>query len=85
MIVKKFQGKSEIEALTKAKEELGSSAVIMNVKTIKPRALAKLFKSPIVEVTAAVEETDNNNTTKKVDFVANEKRLCHNVRKIITF
>ena len=58
MIIKKFQGSSEMEAITKAKDELGKDAVVMNVKTIKPRGLMKLFKSVTVEVTAALEETN---------------------------
>ena len=39
MIIKKFQGATETEAITKAKNELGKDAVVMNVKTIKPRGI----------------------------------------------
>ena len=35
MIVKKFQAPTEREAIIKAQEELGSTAVVLNVKTIK--------------------------------------------------
>ena len=44
MIVKKFQAPTEREAIIKAQEELGSTAVVLNVKTIKQRGFAKLFK-----------------------------------------
>ena len=52
MIVKKFQAPTEREAIIKAQEELGSTAVVLNVKTIKQRGFAKLFKKDAVEVTA---------------------------------
>ena len=58
MIVKKFQAPTEMEAIVKAREELGSTAVVLNIKTIKQRGLAKLFKKDAVEVTAALEEKD---------------------------
>lgn len=58
MIVKKFQAPTEMEAIIKAREELGSSAVVLNIKTIKQRGIAKLFKKDVVEVTAALEEKD---------------------------
>lgn len=58
MIVKKFQAPTEMEAIIKAREELGSTAVVLNIKTIKQRGLARLFKKDAVEVTAALEEKD---------------------------
>ncbi len=56
MIIKKYQGTSEAEATTKAKEDLGKDAVIMNVKTVKHKGLYRLLKKSYVEVTAAVDE-----------------------------
>lgn len=56
MIIKKFEGSTENEAIMKAKEELGGSAVIMNIKTTKPKGVFRFFKKTTVEVTAAVEE-----------------------------
>lgn len=74
MIIKKFQGPTEVDALTKAKEELGSEAVIMNIKTIKPRGLKKLFKPTVVEVTAALDEVEKKvNKAEKIDYVADEE------------
>lgn len=58
MIVKKFQATTEMEAIIKAREELGSTAVVLNIKSIKQRGLARLFKKDAVEVTAALEEKD---------------------------
>lgn len=56
MIIKKYQGASEIEAMMKAKEELGPDAVIMNVKTIKQKGIKRLFKKSYTEITAAIDE-----------------------------
>ncbi|MDE6698994.1 MAG: flagellar biosynthesis protein FlhF, partial [Lachnospiraceae bacterium] len=75
MIIKKFQASTETEAMMMAKEEMGSSAVIMNIKTIKQRGLARFFKNDIVEVTAALEERLNTDKipTKTIDLVAKEQ------------
>lgn len=59
MLVKKFQGATESEAMLQVKEEMGSQAVVLNVKTIKHRGLMRLFKGNIVEVTAALGENED--------------------------
>ncbi|MCM1540047.1 MAG: flagellar biosynthesis protein FlhF [Blautia sp.] len=56
MIIKKFVGKTEEEAVESAKKELGGGIVIMNVKDVKAKGLASLFRSKQVEVTVALEE-----------------------------
>lgn len=56
MIIKKFQGKTEEEAIEKAKAEMGSSAIVMNIKTLKTGGIMGLFKKSYIEVTAALEE-----------------------------
>ena len=56
MIIKKFQAPTEAEAVLMAKEEMGSSAVVVNVKTVKHRGIAKFLKKDYVEITAALEE-----------------------------
>lgn len=56
MIIKKFQAETETEAVIKAKDEMGSGAVVLNIKTIKHRGISRLFKKNYVEVTAAIEE-----------------------------
>ena len=70
MIVKKFQADTETEAIVKAKEELGSNAVVLNVKTLKQRGIFRLFKKDVVEVTAALEEKEfiNGINNKKPSF-----------------
>lgn len=64
MIIKKFQAETEALAVLKAKEEMGSSAVVVNIKTTKHRGISRLFKKDFVEVTAALEETQNNSNSQ---------------------
>ena len=59
MTINKFQGKTKEEAIEKARLEFGPSAVIMNVKEVKPKGFLSVFKSSTYEVTAAVEEKAN--------------------------
>lgn len=58
MIIKKFQANSETEAIMLAKEDLGKDAIVMNIKTMKPKGLFKIFRKTRVEVTAAVDEVN---------------------------
>jgi flagellar biosynthesis protein FlhF len=73
VIIKKFQGATEMEAVLQAKEELGKDAVVLNIKTIKQRGIFKLFKPTTVEITAAVEENkkDESSNSKTVDLKSN--------------
>ncbi len=72
MIIKKFTGKTEEEAVEAAKKELGSGVVIMNVKSAKRKGLAGFFGAKQIEVTAALEEENEvqrgaqNSTTRGV-------------------
>lgn len=65
MIIKKFNAQTEKEAMLMAREELGPDAIVMNVKTIKPRGIFAFFKKSRVELTAAI---DDNMADKKVDL-----------------
>ena len=56
MTIKKYTGKTKEEAIEAAKNELGQSVVIMNIKEVRGKGLAGVFKTPTYEVTAAVEE-----------------------------
>ena len=75
MVINKYTGKTEEEAMSKVREELGGAAVIMNVKVIKPKGLGSFFKSSTYEVTAAVE--DDGFSKDALDFatpVQNDKQ-----------
>ena len=56
MIIKKFQGKSEAEAVESAKKELGNNVVIMNVRNVKRKGLFSFILPQLTEVTVALEE-----------------------------
>lgn len=56
MIIKKFVGKTESDAVEAAKKELGNGVVIMNVRDVKKKGIAALFAAKQVEVTVALEE-----------------------------
>lgn len=58
MTINKFQGKTKEEAIEKAREEFGPSAVIMNIKEVKPKGFLGLFTPSTYEVTAAMEEKE---------------------------
>lgn len=59
MIIKKFVGKTEAEAVEAAKKELGDGVVIMNVKDVQRKGLAALFRAKQTEVTVALEEEND--------------------------
>lgn len=65
MIIKKFQGNTETEAIMLAKEELGKDAIVMNIKTITPKGIYKLFRNPTVEITAAMDDSNQSSVEKK--------------------
>lgn len=56
MIIKKFQGKTEQDAVEAAKKELGNGVVVMNVKELKKKGFLAFLKGKMIEVTVALEE-----------------------------
>lgn len=56
MIIKKFQGKTENDAVEQAKKELGNNVVIMNVRNVKKKGLFSFLRPQVTEVTVALEE-----------------------------
>lgn len=74
MIIKKYQAKTEAEALENAKKELGQGIVLMNVRPVKPKGLFSFLKSPVTEITVALEEepeqpkTDRRETAQTIAF-----------------
>ena len=73
MIIKKYLAKTEKDAIEMAKEELGNNAIVMNIKKVKPKGLAKLFVRSKVEVTAALDETPTY-VEKQKETVKEEKK-----------
>lgn len=77
MIIKKFQANTETEAIMLAKDELGKDAIVMNIKTISPKGIYKLFRKPLVEITAAIDEnvTYKNEKPKATNLSFSSKMM----------
>lgn len=58
MIIKKYIGRDEKEAVEAARQELGSGVVVMNVKSVKTKGVFSSLKPRQIEVTVALEEED---------------------------
>lgn len=67
MIIKKFQGRTEAEAVEAAKKELGENIVIMNVRNVKKKGIFRFFRPDTVEVTVALEEENERYAAAKKD------------------
>lgn len=78
MIIKKFTGKTEEEAVVAAKKELGDSVVIMNVKQVKKKGLFSFLSFGQVEVTVALEEERDVLARPKTDRSVGEKKTQDN-------
>lgn len=64
MIIKKFQAKTENEAVETARRELGPGVVIMNVRSVKKKGIFSFLKAPVTEVTVALEEESEKSMTQ---------------------
>ncbi len=78
MIIKKFNAPTEKQAILMARDELGPEAIVMNVKTIKPKGIFALFRKSKVEITAAIddnisEKTQTSSQEKKTDRGISDK------------
>ena len=78
MIIKKYQAKTENEAMNLARAELGDSCVSLNVRVVKQKGIMKLIKAPYVEVTVALEEeseTDYDSLIKPIINPENDRNI----------
>lgn len=60
MIIKKFQAKTEEEAMSAAKKEMGENVVIMSSRSLKKKGLFAFLAKPMIEVTVGMEEETND-------------------------
>ncbi|MDY2607223.1 MAG: flagellar biosynthesis protein FlhF, partial [Lachnospiraceae bacterium] len=64
---------TEQEAVMMAKEEMGSNAVVLNIKTTKQRGFKRLFKKDTVEITAALEDkTTSSIPVSKINIAVDD-------------
>ena len=85
MIIKKFAGKTEEEALATARKELGSGVVIMNVKAVERKGLRAIFRARQVEVTVALEEESDTLGTvrrEKASAPVKKEAVSHSMKKL---
>ncbi|NLK97237.1 flagellar biosynthesis protein FlhF [Defluviitalea saccharophila] len=69
MKIRKYEARTEYEAIEKVKNDLGKDALVLNIKKISPKGIFKLFRRPSVEVMAALDEQFSKTNLQ------NEKRL----------
>ncbi|NBI07876.1 flagellar biosynthesis protein FlhF [Senegalia massiliensis] len=73
MNIKRYIGKTNYEAMTKLKSELGNDAVILHTRRIKSKGILGFFKKPLIEIVAAKEENvDFKKEIKKKQSYNNE-------------
>lgn len=82
MIIKKFLGKTEEEAMEAARKELGSGVVVMNVRTVKKKGIAGIFGAKQIEVTVALEEEGGAVRPARKDAVPSEQEAVQLERKV---
>lgn len=56
--MKKYTARSEQDAIQLVKNDLGPDALVLNIKKVQPKGLRRLFKKPVVEVTAAFDDAE---------------------------
>ena len=82
MIIKKFLGKTEEEAIALAKKELGSNVVVLNVKkNVKKKGLFGVFKAKLVEVTVALEEESETLERTRREAAAKQAEVAAKVKE----
>lgn len=84
MKINKFKGESEKSVMTKVKEELGSEALILSVKNIRPKGFLRLFRKPYVEITAALDENKNYANRELPKIELNRETILQNQDKLST-
>jgi flagellar biosynthesis protein FlhF len=65
MKVKTYKHESLQEGLEKIKKDLGSDALILSTRSVTVRPRFRLFKKPVWEITAAVQESNAQQEIKK--------------------
>ena len=74
MIIKKYLVKNMNEGLTRIRYELGKDAIIISQRKVRKSGLKGLFSKKIIEVTAAVENSNNQERNNSNQEKNNDKR-----------
>lgn len=78
MIIKKYQAKTEEEAVEAAKKELGENVYVMNVKNVKKKGIFSFFSPQMTEVTVALEDE----TDKAIQQKASSRNITEALGKV---
>lgn len=70
MIIKKFQAKTEEEAISVAKKEMGENVVVMSSRNVKPKGLFSFLKKSLIEITVGMEEESERQIAEAVSAIA---------------
>lgn len=70
MIIKKFQAKTEEEAVSNAKREMGENVVVMSTRNVKKKGLFSIFSRPMIEITVGMEEESENQIAAAFSAIA---------------
>lgn len=70
MIIKKFQGKTEAEAVSLAKKEMGENVVVMSSRDVKKKGLFSIFRRKVVEITVGMEEESERQISEAFSQIA---------------
>ncbi len=67
MKVKRYIANDAQEAMLKVKSELGNNAVILHSRKIRRPGLLGIFKKPLIEMVAAIDENGEKKTNSLID------------------
>ena len=73
MKIMKYRAATERQAMLLARDELGSDALILSIKSVKPKGFWRWFRRPYVEVMAAQDEDKENRISSEDKEVAEFK------------
>ncbi len=72
MIIKKFQARTEEEAVSAARMEMGDNVVIMSTRSLKKKGLFSFLSKPLVEVTVGMEEESEKPASSPFSMLAKQ-------------
>lgn len=84
MKIRRYEARTEHEAIEKVKNDLGKDALVLNIKKISPKGIFKLFRRPSVEVMAALDEQFTKNHFKNEKKALEHKNSDQNIGYDIT-
>lgn len=85
MRIKRYIGNNTQEAILKVKADLGADSLILNTKKVRRKGFINLFKKPMIEVLAAVDNyqvtPDQEKTLSLSDRVNDIELMLHKINK----